>query len=147
MGLREPVWVRLYVSYMPPNFVRSVRIILISSHVEFPAVIILSVCSWLKSALVRWHCRHKVFAQTRPWVGRESDDYMVSSLHFYRSVAARALSLPCGFDVTLSCNFRFNVQCSKSSVGSAGGRGVRDSVRAKLPPSLLAPAAAGRDGL
>ena len=41
---------------------------------------------------------------------------MVSSLHFYRSVAARALSLPCGFDVTLSCNFRFNVQCSKSSV-------------------------------
>ena len=121
------------MSYMPPNFVRSVRIILISSHVEFPAVIILSVCSWLKSALVRWHCRHKVFAQTRPWVGRESDDYMVSSLHFYRSVAARALSLPCGFDVTLSCNFRFNVQCSKSSVGSAGGRGVRDSVRAKLP--------------
>ena len=73
--------------------------------------------------------------------------YMVSSLHFYRSVAARALVLPCGFDVTLSCNFRFNVQCSKSSVGSAGGRGVRDSVRAKLPPSLLAPAAAGRDGL
>ena len=41
---------------------------------------------------------------------------MVSSLHFYRSVAARAPSLPCGFDVTLSCNFRFNVQCSKSSV-------------------------------